>query len=667
MAQNIEKLVEKKVSEYNEKLKDFRQESIQAALQFLMECKETIHNDEQNGINKNFSLSIDTLDDETKEIFSLMEQMKKDIKQIYIENKGVLTHITTVAPEKLESGKIRKSNNRANNYGTEKGDWVFASSEPIDGRNAYIARQEGMILIGKDIYIYGGDIIENVADEYGDKHAVLRSPNYIYEINPENFTPVMTLQKNMDGKTFFQFSHEWTSETDIDITDQNQVSGVRTITDVTDVVKHYQVLCDTKKYEKDEKLIGIIIKEQQSIEEAQEILREHLQSGELRYINGECGINQDETITNLAQTSLNMDMHLDEFNARKREILSKQNVLLRDVDPVQMQAYHKLIEYKATKNYILLNGSFRKDLGVKKDSSETANQRKKYEEKIEEILQEVRELFGTDIIEENIEGVLNRESQDVEMILQETRQQLKQAANETNLILNSCIYIAPRNLQDGKLQPSKDVLNIAGELGAWIFASSSRIVDNPYLLRKAGKGVIGSGNLCIPGDIDLVSEKNGRAILSTPAYIYLMKPDEFEPVVTADFLDTGDPVIRFEDEWTADKDIEKENFRVKKVIDITEMLDYLQLFSPVDRETYMMIANASDTERAQIIKELILQGKLNYINEECGINEDSRFSSRPKMSISKETTEILAKQLDVQLEKQESDEAINSLTNDKIR
>lgn len=51
-------------------------------------------------------------------------------------------------------GKIRRSMNRVNNYETEQGDWTFASSEPVDGRNAYMARQQGMIYIGNNIYIY---------------------------------------------------------------------------------------------------------------------------------------------------------------------------------------------------------------------------------------------------------------------------------------------------------------------------------------------------------------------------------------------------------------------------------------------------------------------------------------------------------------------------------
>lgn len=61
----------------------------------------------------------------------------------------MLKHITSIAPEKLEGGVLRRSIDRANNYETEIVNGVFASSTPVDGNNPYVARNSsGMIRLG---------------------------------------------------------------------------------------------------------------------------------------------------------------------------------------------------------------------------------------------------------------------------------------------------------------------------------------------------------------------------------------------------------------------------------------------------------------------------------------------------------------------------------------
>ncbi len=294
MAEEIEKNIKDMLNGYNKKLSSFSQDGIDSALSYLNHCRNEIWEKERNDINENFSIRLEDLSGETKDIFKLMEQLKKDIKQLYVNNNGVLTHITTVAPEDMEDGRIKKSIGRLNNYETEKGDWTFASSEAIDGRNAYMARQKGMILIAENVYIYGGDIISVQSDEDGSKHAVLKRPNYIYEINPKKFVPVVTLKSDRNGTTGFEFSEEWISDEDIDIDDPEQVSGVKEVTDVTDLLSNYHVFTDTKRYEDGERLIGNIIRSYKAKEDREELLVEFLQSDDLKYINGECGINVDD-------------------------------------------------------------------------------------------------------------------------------------------------------------------------------------------------------------------------------------------------------------------------------------------------------------------------------------------------------------------------------------
>ena len=148
----FEEIIKNKLNEYNKQLSNFSQDGIDSALSYMNHCRRVVREKEKNDINENFSMKLEDLSGETREIFELMEKLKKDIKQLYIDNGGVLAHITTVAPENMEDGKIKTSIGRLNNYETEKGDWTFASSANVDGRNAYIARQRGMILIDKNVF-----------------------------------------------------------------------------------------------------------------------------------------------------------------------------------------------------------------------------------------------------------------------------------------------------------------------------------------------------------------------------------------------------------------------------------------------------------------------------------------------------------------------------------
>lgn len=287
MRNSVEQIINAKIREYNKLLSECSDESIGKALQFLQERRDKIHQSERDGIRASSSINVDELDGDIKEIFVLMEELKTEIKQIYIDNGEVLSHITSVAPENMEGGKIRRFF-RNNNYETERGNWTFASSEAVDGRNAYMARQNGMIRINSDGYIYGGDIIDIQKDEYGDKFAILKKPNYVYEINPESFSPVMTLtRKRENGSPIFEFSQEWISEQEFDISDKTQVSDIREISDVTELLRHFQVFCDGRRYDKGDKLIGQMIIGNPGVEERRRILEKYLQSGELRYINGE--------------------------------------------------------------------------------------------------------------------------------------------------------------------------------------------------------------------------------------------------------------------------------------------------------------------------------------------------------------------------------------------
>lgn len=217
-----------------------------------------------------------------------MKEYGEAIKKLFVENNIEITHITSVSPEKLEGGIIRKSIDRPNNYETERVDGVFASSSPIDGNNPYIARNNlGMIRLGEATYIYGGDNIEVVSDEEGKKYAMLKKPNFIYYINPEKFMPVCNLTTSpYTHKPTFEFSEEWISSTEIDISDPNQFKKVEEVKDITKLLEHFAILCDVNSQG-----MGVKAIQTRNKQKALEIIREGMEDGSIRNINQEAGIN----------------------------------------------------------------------------------------------------------------------------------------------------------------------------------------------------------------------------------------------------------------------------------------------------------------------------------------------------------------------------------------
>ena len=264
--------------DYSKKLQNFDRKAIDNVLYFLQKRH-------QNHGKNNEDIE---LYPEAKKIFELMTEYGQSIKRIFVDNNIDITHITSIAPEKLEGGILRKSIDRANNYETERVDGFFASSTPVDGSNPYIARNSsGMILLGKSTYIYGSDNIEVTQDSEGKKRAMLRKPNYIYYINPNRFNPVCNL--NIDSRSnepIFVFSEEWISDSELDISDHSQVRSIEQVQDVTSLLEHYTILCDTQNQ-------GIGMKARQSKTEAEALkyIAMKIKDGNVRNINQETGIN----------------------------------------------------------------------------------------------------------------------------------------------------------------------------------------------------------------------------------------------------------------------------------------------------------------------------------------------------------------------------------------
>ena len=264
--------------DYSKKLQEFDKKDIDNAISFLKRRYEKHGRD-----NEDIELS-----DEAKKIFDLKTEYRNDIKKIFVDNNIDLTHITSISPEKLEGGVLRKSIDSLNMYETERVDAVFASSTPVDGNNPYIAWKKGeLVKLGDSEYIYGNDNIEITKDSEGKNHAMLKEPNYIYHISPEKFEPVcnFTIDK-ITNEPVFEFSDEWISDTEVDISDNKQVKKIEEVKDVTNILESNTILCD--KYNK---RIGIQAKNCKSRGKRMQFIAEKIREGSVRYINGEAGIN----------------------------------------------------------------------------------------------------------------------------------------------------------------------------------------------------------------------------------------------------------------------------------------------------------------------------------------------------------------------------------------
>jgi len=264
--------------DYSKKLQEFDKKDIDNAINFLKRRYEKHGRD-----NEDIELS-----DEAKKIFDLKTEYGEEIKKIFVDNNIDLTHITSISPKELEGGVLRKSIGALNMYETERVDAVFASSTPIDGKNPYIAWKEGeLVKLGDSEYIYGNDNIEITKDSEGKNHAMLKEPNYIYHISPEKFEPVcnFTIDKKTN-ESVFEFSDEWISDTEVDISDNKQVKKIEEVRDVTNLLESNTILCD--KYSQ---RIGMKAIKFGNKKEGMQFIAEKIKEGSVRYINGEAGIN----------------------------------------------------------------------------------------------------------------------------------------------------------------------------------------------------------------------------------------------------------------------------------------------------------------------------------------------------------------------------------------
>lgn len=302
MELDYEKSLREIQSRYNELFSRSSFKSIGDASNILEERRRLIRSG-----NKIGKLDPDIYDKDTRSVFELMFQYQQEIKRFFVTNGLSLTHVTEISPEKMIEGKIHRSI-CPNHYENEIGNWVFASSTPMDGRNPYLARcQQGMIRISENAYIYGGDNFEVVQNEEGKKILMLKRPNFVYELNPIDFTPVVSIERDKMSKLGLVFSEEWVSDSDVDISDGNTVRSVSEISDITELLKFYHIFSDVR-----ENGIGRQVLSSRNKIVAFNTILENYSNGNLRYFNDEVGINASSLVKPIKKSSSKFDKDEEE-------------------------------------------------------------------------------------------------------------------------------------------------------------------------------------------------------------------------------------------------------------------------------------------------------------------------------------------------------------------
>jgi len=219
----------------------------------------------------------------SKDLDTLKSGYEQSIKTAYVESGNLLKHATGISPEEMEDGKIQLSKNRENQYLTSIGDYVFASSEE-DSQDMYVARANtgGMYAFEK-FCITGGDNIQNIDNQ--QRRVLLKKPAYVYSISPQKFNPVTNIETR-NGNPVFVFGQEWISDEAVDINDKSQVPDIETVKDITSILEHTQLFCNTGK---NRDISREIMKLQGN--DRISAIRTAIMNGELRYINGEADRN----------------------------------------------------------------------------------------------------------------------------------------------------------------------------------------------------------------------------------------------------------------------------------------------------------------------------------------------------------------------------------------
>ena len=209
--------------------------------------------------------------------FLLMEEYKNAIKAFFKQNNLLLTSVRSSSPEEYPSGIIPLSRGLRTQFDEEVGDFFFASSTNIK-RNAYPLRlnAKGMFQVADGIYLFP---YAKFKPENG--RLILPKPSYVYYMKSDEFTPVVTIRRDRNEKTYFKFGDEWIIPRDIDIT--KDVIDIKEYRDATPLLSNAQVISSS-----DEEIITRIyenFREKVPSRENYILLADSILKGKVQYWN----------------------------------------------------------------------------------------------------------------------------------------------------------------------------------------------------------------------------------------------------------------------------------------------------------------------------------------------------------------------------------------------
>lgn len=252
----------------------------------------------------------------SKPVLDVINLYKKELSSTYMKYSPVLRHATNVGG----LSELNASQNRENQYLNEIVNAVFASSGYNDMEN-YIGRANvgGMQVVG-DIVVYPKNPFEDKNIIKEDGNVKLKDKVYLYSMDVSKFEPVVDFRRDKDGNYKLDFDQEWISRNDSVECECEIIDGIP-----KEAFKQKQFFYKNEKIDVRTLITG------KSKEEITKNFLIAINSGKLRYINGELGIGETiKTEGAKVQPQKNIQINNNQLSWKQKiaQLLQKSNILM---------------------------------------------------------------------------------------------------------------------------------------------------------------------------------------------------------------------------------------------------------------------------------------------------------------------------------------------------
>ena len=180
------------------------------------------------------------------------------------------------------------------------------------------------------------------------------------------------------------------------------------------------------------------------------------------------------------------------------------------------------------------------------------------------------------------------ETAEIEDLLYEFKCEIKNFYLDNGISLSSVVP----GVYD-TLKRSENILNqYEREIGDWVFASSQDDDKNVYRLRSSGSGMyrLEDNRFILWGNN--LEEKDELLFVNEPSYSYKLKSDKFMPVVSFALTRDGYGQVLFDDEWTSDQDLEKDDIEeITQIQNVTDVLRNVNILSISNNRAIEQVKN----------------------------------------------------------------------------